>query len=91
MPQCISDISTNDLYGKNIDDICGEFSDNYIYVLDNEGKTYRWGDYYPDVICVTDDEDWELYNKKIKNIIIDSIIVFITDDRELYYYSRGAM
>ena len=106
-PICISDLKDNALNGKNIVEVQSEgFT---MIALDNEGKVYTWGEEQlrngteeqsNEPICISDIQENELYNKKIKfiNITFTSYnnntlryISFITNDGELYnYYSQIA-
>ena len=99
-PICISDIPGSILNNKVIQDIQAGYKS--IIVLDNEGKIYTWGDnrfgqlgngtdieYSNEPICITDDEESKLYNKKIKNINNKNEIyiqIYINQKGELYIY-----
>ena len=98
-PICISDIEENALKGKNIVKVLN-FST--MIALDNEGKIYVWGKNvgqfgngtikeYNEPICITDIEENELYNKKIKfinmsNSIGNNFFSYITEEGDLYNY-----
>ena len=104
MPICISDIKDSPLKGKNIVDV---YSDGSTMIAkDSDGKLYSWGnnDYgqlgdgtttnsnIP--ICISDIENSELKNKKIKNVEYDgrTCYCYITVSGELYryFYARPA-
>ena len=99
-PICISDIPGNVLNGKNIVEIQ---SGNTIIALDSEGKVYTWGvngdgqlgngtnENSNVPICITDDKEVKLYNKKIKTVKkfrlgSQNHISYITQEGELYNY-----
>ena len=107
VPICISDIPDNVLNGKNIVEV--QSNGYTMIAIDNERKVYTWGDNsrgqlgngtgveygdYSDVpICISDIEENELYNKKIKIINISNSsegpngsFAYITEDGELYNY-----
>ena len=104
MPICISDIENSPLNGKNIVDVHNY--DSTIIAKDSNGKLYSWGnnDYgqlgdgtttnsnIP--ICISDIENSELKNKKIKNVEYDgrTCYCYITVSGELYryFYARPA-
>ena len=106
-PQCISDMPGNILNTKVIQDI--QVGYKSIIVLDNEGKVYAWGDnrqgqlgnenkteeHYSNIpICITDNEESKLYNKKIKKINNKNEIyiqIYITQEGELYTYKYRAI
>ncbi len=102
VPICISDIEGNALNGKNIVELQSSYT---VIAIDSEGKVYTWGanwdgqltngtnqnSYIP--ICITDNEQLEMYNKKIKDvnmngtIQMDAIIqIYVTKEGELYIY-----
>ena len=98
-PICISDMPGNVLNGKNIKEIYNAVTK---VGIDNEKKVYIWGNSrFEDgtyensnlPICITDNQESELYNKKIElvNISYDECLSFITEDGELYnyYYSTA--
>ena len=90
-PICMSDIPEIVLNGKNIVKMKKGY--NELVALDEEGKAYVFENMW-NPICITDDEESELYNKKIKdiNVSIESMRVqaYITEEGELYIYALPA-
>ena len=87
-PICMSDIPEIVLSGKNI--VKMKKGDNELVAIDEEGDAYVFENMW-NLICITDDVESELYNKKIKDINVteDSMRLqaYITEEGELYIYA----
>lgn len=98
LPICLTDTEGNALYNKKIEKV---FDGNAVFVIDNEGKVYSFGNngngilgdgtrensYLP--ICITDIENSELKNKFITNIYI-SYHNILALDKDGKVYSWGS-
>ena len=95
-PICISDISGNELNGKNMTNI---FFDGYTAMgIDNEGKVYSWGensygklgagseDEYRNMpICISNIEGSALKNKNIVNLYFNNDTIMARDNEGSIY------